>query len=351
MDAAPLQPLRREPLDSSTFTGRVPVTGLSIFFALLALAFSAMTQPSGRVSGAPTHISFQLRISHIECGANNLLTTLGLMYQYCITGSFAGAVHGMIIERFWLDTDAYTQNEEPRYVQISRWIVFAMTSTQAIKIFLCTDLPLEKAWAACYLADWLLGEMLLELKRHYTPTEEELRAHTATLMPMRSIRCTVGCVSALGPLYFGSLALEGLVQARGLEWNCLQVVGLVVIVFGCVPFVICSIGASEENKWFREPTLTSVVVVIGLSYAMLLFIKPLTHIPQFITNISTAGMATGWAIMCVPWVYKTIKNVEGVEAYLAWWFFSVHLVSAYLFYLYGYDESTKSRPAWTEKLG
>lgn len=348
-----------------------------MFYGLLAIAVNSMSQPTGRICDTPAHINAQLRISPIECGVDTLLMISRFLYHSFSMNSFRHGATVLITQRFFFDDDNSGHLHPLQHSSIFRGALGLFTIYQAVKIFCCQNVVLTKVWAGIYIAHWTFGEILIFTKKKLNVTKDQARLHRQEMPPSHgpgSIAWIVVAVSALFPLHFGALGISGLAKSKGLDWSPIQCIGLVIIVFGCLPFTAASLYAmwSRGNRTLRSCSIPLLAVLpLGLLYLFPLGIKAAAQLHDTHAHILTATLAVVWTSFGLLWAAKTLLvapvQVVGesqvkpliadrnfarcLETWLTWWLVTIHLVSAYLFYMYGYDTERKIRPSWSEFFG
>ncbi|KAG9233043.1 hypothetical protein BJ875DRAFT_379396, partial [Amylocarpus encephaloides] len=147
-----------------------PVSWQTIFWTLIPLAISAMSQPGGRVCGLPSRYRTYLRCSPLFCLADvaAIVTRLGVISGYHSL-PFSTAVAVVIHERY---TDCATTveiNEGESHASESlekmtwlRWLWFLLgTLPPAIKLMSMRGVGWVQAWGMMFLISWMGNELLI----------------------------------------------------------------------------------------------------------------------------------------------------------------------------------------------
>lgn len=341
-----------------------------MFFGLLAIAFNTMAQPTGRICDAPAHINFQLRISPIECAVDTLVMIGRLLFYGISCGSFAEGAKAVITDRFFFDDEQYSYISALQGSTAARILVAFFTFFQAVKIFCCENVVLTKVWAGIYIAHWLCGEVLICLKNRINLDRGQAmhyRTYARREHGLTSLPWLVAGIASFFPLFFGALGLSGLAKASmGRNWGPIQCIGMVVLVFGCIPFTIASVYV----LWARRRPLTFLrdLIVIILSPALLylmigVFVKHEANTLVLFNYVLTAVMAGTWVLFGYLWATKGLgtlwddidlenrQQCRPLEKWLSWWLVIIYLASAYVYYQYTYSTQGKIRPRWSEGLG
>lgn len=341
--------------------GSVQITGSSMFYGLLTVALNSMSQPTGRICDAPAHINAQLRISPIECSVDTLLMISRFLYH----GSRRSFRHGaevLITQRFFFDDTNPGHLHSLQRNSVFRGFLGVVTIYQSVKIFCSKNVFLTKVWAGCYIGHWLFGEILIYTKKQINLDQRQADVqHRIYSHGPGSTAWIVVTASALFPLHFGALGISGLAKSKGLVWSPIQCIGFVVIIFGCIPFIFASLYAisGRGNRTLRSFSTPLLAVVLpGVAYLIPLAIKSAAQLHDTHAHVLTATLAIVWASFGLVWAERTLHNLianrdfaRRLETWLAWWLVATHLVSAWLFYMYGYDTQKKNRPWWSEYLG
>lgn len=94
-----------------------------------------MTQPSGKLCDAPSHIGFCMRISPIICFFDGSCLLARTIFYAIKWRSFDKAAERIITERFAFDDpDAESYGSLIKSVK-ARWIVFIFCVVQSVKLF------------------------------------------------------------------------------------------------------------------------------------------------------------------------------------------------------------------------
>lgn len=348
-----------------------------MFFGLLAIAANSMSQPTGRICDTPAHINAQLRISPIVCVVDTLFMISRFFYHSLSEKSVYHGARVLIVQRFYFDDDNDGDIHRLQRNSVLRGSLGVITTFQAVRIFCSQHVYLAKVWSGIYIAHWMFGEALILTKKKVEitgPQAEALRRHTLPSHGPGSIAWIVVAISALFPLHFGALGISGLAKSKGLSWSPVQSIGLVVLVFGCVPFIAASLYSmrGQGTRTFRSSLIPLLAVLpLGLGYSALLGIKPAAHLHGILAHIVTAILAVVWASLGLLWAATTLlaapEPINGgprvaplianrnyarcLETWLTWWMVAIHLVSAWLFYTYEYNTQGKARPRWSEPFG
>ncbi|KAH7327363.1 hypothetical protein BKA65DRAFT_481074 [Rhexocercosporidium sp. MPI-PUGE-AT-0058] len=147
----------------------------AIFWTLVPLAISSMSQPGGRICGLPSRYRTYLRCSPILCATDTLSVVINLAVV-CIYQKrpFIEAVAITLQSRFNDDAQDLGEGEmledshDIKGVQSLekmtwlRWLWFILgTLPPAIKLMAMGGVPWEKAWGLMFLTSWSANEGLM----------------------------------------------------------------------------------------------------------------------------------------------------------------------------------------------
>lgn len=121
-------------------------------------------------------------------------------------------------------------------------------------------------------------------------------------------------------------------------------------------------AAKPRNQLLVQNILLLLVHAIPVAYWLfshLISPKRRDALGPMTSNIVALIMIVIWANLCLPWAYVTFKAVRAsgrettrrVEIILSWYFWSLHLIGALLYYRYVYEATGTVKPTWTEQLG
>lgn len=344
-----------------------------MFYALLAVAFNTMAQPTGRICDAPAHINAQLRISPIECAIDTLVMIVRLLYySFYHYNSFAQGAAAVITDRFFFDDEEFGHVAELQGNATFRILLGLVTFTQAVKILCCDNVVLTKVWAGIYIIHWVCGEVLLFIKKRMklTPAQAIAKGYRWELSShgIGSLTWTIVAFAAFFPLFFGALGTSGLMKNfTGRDWSPIQCIGMVVLVFGCIPFTVASAYALYVRDRPRACGLALMIILIpGVVYLIPILTKDAANTSNTAGHIATGTLAVIWVSCGYLWAVQTLeplfrnenardenvrRDVRPIETWLSWWLVFVHLASACIYYQYAYPVQGKTRPSWSEFLG
>lgn len=165
--------------DSTISDADSQVSWQSCFWALVPLALSTMTQPTGKVFYTlPSHVGFYLRVSPIICALDATGTLVVYLRYLCLTVSFRHAATLVmdartrdhlfgewgISRRAQSTTDVTTRvNSLQALESIAsvRWLIFMLGALpQAIKIFAMSSILWTKALAAMFVTSYCIFELI-----------------------------------------------------------------------------------------------------------------------------------------------------------------------------------------------
>ncbi|KAL2061411.1 hypothetical protein VTL71DRAFT_7684 [Oculimacula yallundae] len=147
----------------------------TIFWTLVPLAISSMSQPGGRICGLPSRYRTYLRCSPILCATDTLsvFVSLTILYFYQ-KRTFIDAIAMTLQERLNDDfqdsteRDSLEEMHELEGVQSLenmtwlRWLWFILgTLPPAIKLLAMSGIPWEQAWGLMFLTSWTITEGLM----------------------------------------------------------------------------------------------------------------------------------------------------------------------------------------------
>ncbi|KAG4430217.1 hypothetical protein IFR05_014303 [Cadophora sp. M221] len=145
----------------------------TIFWTLVPLAISSMSQPGGRICGLPSRYRTYLRCSPILCAADTLsiVTNLAVICAYQ-KRSFIEAVAITLQSRFNDDARDVPEEVLEEFHDIEgvqslekmtwlRWLWFILGALPpAIKLMGMGGIPWEQAWGLMFLTSWTINEGL-----------------------------------------------------------------------------------------------------------------------------------------------------------------------------------------------
>ncbi|PVH89500.1 hypothetical protein DL98DRAFT_102290 [Cadophora sp. DSE1049] len=154
----------------------VGVPWQTIFWTLVPLAISSMSQPGGRICGLPSRYRTYLRCSPLLCAADTLSIVINLTVLYFYQKQyFSEAVAITLQARLNNDTeeestemDVMDESNNIEGVQSLenmtwlRWLWFVLgTLPPAIKLLAMGGIPWEQAWGLMFLTSWTVNEGLM----------------------------------------------------------------------------------------------------------------------------------------------------------------------------------------------
>jgi hypothetical protein len=370
------------------------VSWQSAFWGLVPIALNSMVQPSGKVCDAPAGIGHLLQISPVMCLLDVLIFIVRTIAYTVKTGTFSAANKEIIIERYTVDdvnSGAFKEFRENTY---TRWIVFAFSVPQIVKLFAFQGVLVTQICAAIFLGSFVVIELFVVLPRAYTSLEApEASEYNMENAGFNSLPYLTVAASTCFILYAAIQALVSIFEAHGLALDALQSTGLTILFCGSAAFVPSGLYShflrlkapvsnrvaanstrQEENEapavkqrrqfLALENLLLLLILAVPTAYYVLSYLlSPLRRNQHALDpttgNIVAPIMIGIWATLCLLWASVTFKAViasgrattRRVEIMLSWYFWSLHLVAALLYYKYVYDPKGTVKPAWTEQLG
>jgi hypothetical protein len=175
-----------------------PVPYQTALWALVPLAISTMTQPSGRVLASSPYYRTYLRSSPILCAIDALVFLLHVGLASLLFRRrrlpIAQAVDFTIRGRY---RGAEEPGEGIQYLEKQtwlRWLWFIFgTAGPAIKLAVMQGVPWTKAWGMCFLGTFLVFECMVFLKKRaervgYELLDQDEPPPTLVRVPERVIR-------------------------------------------------------------------------------------------------------------------------------------------------------------------
>ncbi|KAH7400133.1 hypothetical protein BKA64DRAFT_707818 [Cadophora sp. MPI-SDFR-AT-0126] len=157
-------------------TNRIGIPWQTIFWTLVPLAISSMSQPGGRISGLPSRYRTYLRCSPVLCAADTLsiftnLTTLCFYQKYSFTEAVAITLQARLnndLQEEATEMDVIDEYNEIEGIQSLenmtwlRWLWFILgTLPPAIKFLAMGGILWEQAWGLMFLTSWTINEGLM----------------------------------------------------------------------------------------------------------------------------------------------------------------------------------------------
>ena len=134
----------------------------SVFWAVIAVALNAMSQPSGKTLGFPSKYSPALRCSPLLCGAHTVHTVLQLGHYSFDARSFQKALAKWVTQRFdGKDPNSSILNALNYAAHVYIIILFLVGAfLQAIKIFAAGGIAGTQIICSLYFASFCVDEIL-----------------------------------------------------------------------------------------------------------------------------------------------------------------------------------------------
>jgi hypothetical protein len=303
-----------------------------------------------------------------------------------ITGSFPAANKKILIQRYTADDDNSGAFKDFRENTYTRWVIFAFSVPQIVKLFALQGVLITQICAAIFLGSFVIIELFVVLPKAYTTLEApEANEYNMENAGFDSLPYLTVAASTCFILYAAIQALVSVFEAHGLALDALQSTGLTILFCGSAAFVPsglyshflrlrAQVSNSDTNETSTvklrrqflalENILLLLILVVPTAYYVLSYLlSPMrrnNHALDPTTGNIVAPIMIGiWATLCLLWASVTFKAViasgrattRRVEIMLSWYFWSLHLVAALLYYRYVYDSKGTVKPAWTEQLG
>lgn len=315
-----------------------------------------MSQPSGRVCDAPAHVGFWMRVSPVICVADTIAMAGRMVWYFESQGSFDAAIDRIITERFYFDDPSPDTLASFRHNAPLRWVAFALAIFQAAKLFATSGLVWIKVWTAMYLLSFLVTEMLVVLPHNNLEANTNLRPQD---MPpgsgYRSFPYIAATLSAPFALYFASLTASSM-----FHYGLLQCIAPTILVLGAAPFAAAAFFAyivRGNPRDFLPSYLFTLAIIV---WPTIFFLTLLQSDPESMSPPLTIFLAIimilSWSLLSLPWATITFRPVidrsredtRHLESGLAVYFFILHLLTAVLFFRYGYSSKGTALPEWAQ---
>ncbi|CAN9174632.1 unnamed protein product [Alternaria alternata] len=318
-----------------------------------------MTQPSGKLCDAPSHIGFCMRISPIICFFDGSCLLARTIFYAIKWRSFDKAAERIITERFAFDDpDAESYGSLIKSAK-ARWIVFIFCVVQSVKLFAFGGIIWSKVWAAMYLCSFIMTELLVVFPRKWIAIQTNLSRDD---MPrdhgVRSIPYISTFLSAIFTLYFTTSAASSI-----FEVGLLQCAGPILIIFGGIPFAIAAAYSytvrADPREFLPSYLYTLLVLFVPTLFLLAWLQRDPNSLPQWTTIILEMIMILVWSLLSLRWasvtfepvIKKSREDTRRLEAVLAKYFFCFNLVTAVLYFRYSYQSTGTIKPPWTDIFG
>lgn len=155
--------------DSPISSAQNEVSWQSAFWALVAIAIGAATQPSGRILGMPSEWGFALKLSPILCIVNAVeaLSCIEIRWRPWAVEVRPGKYYVDEAEPAASSPQARRARYDPSTLQhnsaLSVTLFILGPVLQAVKLFSCSGIKYTQAVAAAYLASFICDEVVLTL--------------------------------------------------------------------------------------------------------------------------------------------------------------------------------------------
>jgi hypothetical protein len=130
-----------------------------------------MAQPCGKVCDIPAGIGHLLRISPIICLLDVLIFIARTIVYTVTTGSFLAANRKILIQRYTADDDDSGVFKDFRENTYTRWVIFAFSVPQIVKLFAFQGVLITQICAAIFLGSFVIIELCVVLPKAYTTLE------------------------------------------------------------------------------------------------------------------------------------------------------------------------------------
>lgn len=366
------------------------VSWQSAFWGLVPIALNSMTQPSGKVCDSPAGVGFLLRVSPFMCFFDALILLVRTVMYSFTKGSLPAAIEKIIVQRY---TDDDEDAGELRGTMYTRWIVFALSASQIVKLFGFQGVLMTQICAAMFLGSFIVVELLVVIPRSYVFPGKLKAGDPVNGAGFDSLPYLTVTASTCFILFVIIQATVSVFEAFGISLDTLQSTGLTILFCGSGAFVpsglyshflrlkehVSSKTIADNSRPSANETtsvkprislraleniLLLLILAVPTAYYLLSYLlSPVRkgHLPMNPTtgNIVAPIMICIWAALSLLWAHSAFKAViasgrattRRVENVLSWYFWSLHLVAAVLYYKYVYNPKGTVKPGWTEQLG
>ena len=275
----------------------------------------------------------------------------------------------------------------------TRWIVFALSVSQIVKLFGFQGVLMTQICAAMFLGSFIVVELLVVIPRSYAFTEQLEAGEPVKAAGFDSLPYLTVAASTCFILFVIIQAIVSVFDTFGNNVDTLQSTGLTILFCGSAAFVPSSLYshflrlkkhvssktvAEDPRPSANETTsvkprislraleniLLLLILAVPTAYYLLSYLLSPMRKGQHPLNLTTGRIVAPvmigiWAALCLLWAHSTFQTVRAngraiarrVENVLSWYFWSLHLVAAVLYYRYVYNPEGTVKPGWTEQLG
>lgn len=311
-----------------------------------------------------------LRASPIFCVLDALAIVVRILGYSVRQGSIRDASLTVVTQRFAKDDDDDDdENSSGSFSDFRsnvyfRWAALVFTIAQAVKLYAFEGIIWTKVWASMYFGSFLISELLVVIPSRWIVTAQ---VHTNGDGPRRSGYSSMPYLSVTASvffmLYFTVQASTSIFNFHGWRISPVQSIGMVLLSCGVFPFVVSSLYShflrTNRSERLQSNLLLLVITVVPGFYLSSILKREVADLKEVYTNILIPLMTGVWVLLSLAWASTTFKAVIGagrgptrrVEMFLAWYYFSLHLVSAILYYSFTYDPQGTNTPRWAAYLG
>lgn len=334
----------------------------TLFWIVVPVALSTMTQPGGSVLGAPPEFSFMLRASPVVCAIDALMYVSGFCYYSCRIG--VREAHHVLSDLRFAAGQNEREHEDPvalRRTSPTRLIGFAVLLVQTSRLFAFDGCFETKCAVSAYLASFVLVE-LLTIKVDLSPRDPNMGPGDTTfeLTPgdmtfALTINLSVGFVSNAFDAALGA--------------GFTSIVTCIAAPFLHIIWILH--GAIRDKNWAHLTGKLGKILVhaILLSHAILgAYVRrqpsPQPTLRDTVTEVALLPASIFGQFYWLWYIFKMIRrhrrqeSIEGasraerrLQQIVMWFFAILHFVAAVVYYKLSYVSEGTYAPAWTSFFG
>lgn len=382
-----------------TSTPNTTVSWQSIFWALLALALNAMTQPSVLDLEFPqSSLLFPSRSSAFVCVADALDVLVELFAHLCNGRNIRESVYqvnlGRLHHRLGQNTVPLTPTAVEQHPKCSL-VLFLGTMSQFVKLCSFRGIFWAKVGAGMYLVSYVVLASASWVSRDFARRADHLHSPIIGSQRVRYIRVVLFVVAAVAHFLFCCWTIFQMLGAPNLssDISFLRYVALAPwIIFSAVIFILSAFGlafmliflclclifnllhkmaivgdaiAQKFRLW--RPFLSAIFGYLGtLSLFCICMSSDPDHgfDPYGLETWWSCGAAAlflgigAWIILAemISWICSRVSLLKRWQPKLGQGFYlmtfaSMNLVMVCLYYSIAYSAEGTVKPAWAEKLG